>query len=365
MNLKEKVTNLPSSPGVYLMKDSSDQIIYVGKAKNLKNRVRTYFQNTKAVPQKIKKLKANIKDFHFHLTDTEFEAFMLECKLIRELQPLFNKKMKNAHSYSYIRVYSVQGLWKMELSANREKNDDSLYFGPFSGKHFVETAIQGLKELLKVDCAGDSTRRIPCLNYSLGLCIGTCFKDSSYEQYNSRMMKIIHLLQGTDTGILEEINHRMNEASKGFQFETAAKYRDLHSTVSSLLYKEKMIEFTTSNQNIVLIEPLSESTWKLFLIKGKDVLFSKVYNIHEIKKSELLGAIKKEILDVFKHQDSHPLTEISKEDVDESQIIFSYIKNSGCSYFIVPDEWVKKESSAKLTEAIKSLFPKEIPLFKD
>jgi excinuclease ABC subunit C len=131
MCLKDKVKHLPSSPGVYLMKDINGQIIYVGKAKNLKNRVRSYFQNSKAHTQKIIKLKASLKDFDYILTDTEFEAFMLECELIREMKPIFNRMMKSPQSYVYIRILIDGGYQRIDICKNPDK-PDSLYFGPYT-----------------------------------------------------------------------------------------------------------------------------------------------------------------------------------------------------------------------------------------
>lgn len=144
MDLKEKIKKLPSSPGVYLMKDSLNSVIYVGKSKNLKSRVASYFQNSKSHTPKILKLVKNLRDFDYILTDTEFEAFMLECKLI--------KQMKN----EYV------------------KNDGNLYFGPYTSKNTIERGIQGIKECCKIFCSNNFQKASCCLNYSLGLCLGMC-----------------------------------------------------------------------------------------------------------------------------------------------------------------------------------------------
>jgi excinuclease ABC subunit C len=350
MKLIDKVKDLPSSPGVYLMKDSSDRIIYVGKAKNLKNRVRSYFQNSTAHSQKIKKLKANIKDFQLILTDTEFEAFMLECKLIKEIKPIFNKKMKNPTSYTYIRFHKRNTHWTIDLSNTIEK-DGSLYFGPYPSKHTVEKALQGMKEFLKIDC-GNPNRGTPCLNYSLGLCIGICFNKDSRKQYNERLKKMIDFLQGKDTEVLQKLNQKMIDASNNFDFETAGKYRDTLDSIQSLLYKERVIEFTEANKNIALIEYIDDAALKLFLIKGNHVLFSEKYKIIEENSEQLVEKIKANILKHFKSFTNHSSIEVSKDEIDEAQIIYSYLNSSSCKYVVIDDKWLEFDHQTNIDSSI-------------
>lgn len=339
VELRKKVKNLPSTPGVYLMKDSSDRVIYVGKAKNLKNRVRSYFQNTKAHSQKIKKLKANINDFQLILTDTEFEAFMLECKLIKEIKPIFNRKMKNPTSYTYIRFDQRNTHWIIDLSNTLEK-DGSLYFGPYPSKHVVEKALQGMKEFLKIDC-GNPNKGTPCLNYSLGLCIGICFNEDSRKQYNDQLKKMMDFLQGTDTEVLQKLKQKMIDAANNFDFETAAKCRDTLDELQSLFYKEKVIEFTEANKNIALIEYIEDVTLKLFLIKGNHILFSEKYKIKEANSEQLVGKIKANILKHFKSFREQSSIEVSKDDIDEAQIIYSYLNSSSCKHVIIDEKWLE------------------------
>ena len=132
MNPKEKAKQLPSSPGVYLMKDSYGSIIYVGKSKNLKNRVSSYFQESSTHSNKVIKLVQHLKDFDIIQTDTEFEAFILECKLIKEIQPLYNRLMKNPQSYTYIRIVMDRSSQRIELANRMNEDDGNLYFGPYT-----------------------------------------------------------------------------------------------------------------------------------------------------------------------------------------------------------------------------------------
>jgi excinuclease ABC subunit C len=332
------------------MKDSTGHIIYVGKAVNLKRRVQSYFQNSKAHSQKVVKLVHNIKDFDFILTDTEFEAFLLECHLIKELKPHFNKKMKSSQAYPYlvIEMDKEYPIFKVTSSPNHSKH--SLNFGPYMNKHSVEKAVQGLKELFKIQCSNPSNKNSACLNVTLGLCIGIC-TGSAKEEYHSIINRIIALLNGTDISILDEIKQRMTEASDNFDFETASKYRDFLHLLSHLVKKEKVIEFTEKNHNIIVIETLHDSTLKLFLIKRNKVIFNERVDLSDER-------LKANILTYFKMNTVNPSNEVTKDELDESQIIYSYLKGSNCRYMIIPDEWLEDENSTKLNKGLSSLFRK-------
>lgn len=336
MVIKEKVKNLPSTPGVYLMKDSQNTIIYVGKAKNLKKRVQSYFYQSRAHTPKVKKMAASIKDLDTINTDTEFEAFMLECKLIKEMKPYYNRKMKNPQSYTYITVRSDKELRRFDLTDTPK--DGSLHFGPFVSKHTVEKALQALKDTFKINCCGRANQNTPCLNHALGLCIGVCIGGTALVEYNRIIDKIIAMFNGSDMSILKELEQKMQAAAQQYDFETAAKLRDSLDRVNFLLNKERVIEFTEENQNIAVIEDLDETTFKFFLIKGNKVLFSKKYNRGQANSTELAGQITK----YFKQ--GTPSLTVTRDDLDEAQIIYSYLKSSQCRSIIIPKDQAAQSS---------------------
>ncbi|MEH7086828.1 GIY-YIG nuclease family protein [Neobacillus drentensis] len=353
MYLKDKVKHLSSSPGVYLMKDSNGQIIYVGKAKNLKNRVRSYFQNSKAHTQKIIKLKASLKDFDYILTDTEFEAFMLECELIREMKPIFNRMMKNPQSYVYIRIHKEGAYQRIEICKDADK-PDSLYFGPYKSKHIVERALLGMKDFYKVNCSSPSNKNTPCLNYSLGLCLGMCMGGAALNEYNERINKIPALLQGQDLSLLSEMEQKMMEASEKFDFEIAGKYRDTLEAIHSLLHKEQMIEFTEGNKNIAVIEPLTGQSFKLFLINKNKIIYSEKFKSSEIESVH--KTIKSNILATFIRNENKPIIKISRDEIDFAQIIYSYLNSSNCSYIIISEQLLNNPFT-HLDDEINKLMP--------
>ena len=352
MNIKEKVKNLPLTPGVYLMKDQEGTVIYVGKAKSLKKRVQTYFQNSAAHPQKIKKMVANINDFHVLHTDTEFEAFLLECKLIKEFKPLFNKKMKSHLPYSYIAIKMDGPYRKISIASEKSEGRGTIYFGPYTSMIYVRKAIENLKDYFKINCL-QPLKGSPCLNYTLGKCNGLCLGGSGVEHYNRIVEKFISFLQGSDVEILDDLEQKMNHASQDYQFEEAAKYRNYMKSFSILLYKENMIQFTEGNKNIVVVEWINDSTLKVFLIKGHKVIFSKEF------QPEKFGKLSDEIRDIiftsFHQIEKRKSVVIGKEELDEAQIIYSYLNGGNARYIVIPEEWLDDREHEKVDISIDQL----------
>lgn len=352
MNVKEKVKNLPLTPGVYLMKDSLGTVIYVGKAKSLKKRVQSYFQNSAAHPQKIKKMVANINDFLVLHTDTEFEAFLLECKLIKELKPLFNKKMKSHLPYSYIAIKMGGPYRKISIVSEKSESEGTVYFGPYTSMIYIKKAIENLKEYFKINCL-QPLKGSPCLNYTLGKCNGLCLGGKAVEQYNGVVEKFISFLRGSDSEILEELQRKMEYASAEYQFEEAAKYRNYIKSFSILLYKENMIQFTEGNKNIVVVELINDSILKLFLIKGHKVIFSKKYHLE--KNKDLSVEIRTRIVTSFQQTKEHNSPVIGKKELDQAQIIYSYLNGSNARFIVIPEEWLDGSGHDELDASIDQL----------
>ncbi|HYF81716.1 MAG TPA: UvrB/UvrC motif-containing protein [Clostridia bacterium] len=358
MDLKEKIKKLPSSTGVYLMKDSLDSVLYVGKSKNLKSRVGSYFQNSKSHPPKVVKLVKHLKDFDYILTDTEFEAFMLENKLIKEINPIYNRLLKSPRSYSFIKINISEEYPSIETLSESSKSDGNLYFGPYTNKNTVERGLQGIKECCKILCTSASRKSSSCLNYSLGLCIGICMDDAPRGQYLAILDKIVKLLSGTDKSIIEAMEYNMDSASEKLDFEKAAKYRDYIRAVNYLIGKAKVVEYTKKNKNIVVLEHLSEDRVKLFLIKGNKVLFSEKYSLEDIDFEELKIIMKTNVLAYFNNKTQKGSIEVDREAIDESQIIYSYLntKPNNCRHVIIKENWLNASSNAKIEKALDKLF---------
>lgn len=360
MKLSEKIKQLPTTPGVYLMKDASGGILYVGKAKNLKRRVRSYFQNNKAHSPKTERLVKHLSDFDIILTDTEFEAFILECQLIQEIKPYYNRKMKNPQSYSYIEIKDINGFRNLYVTNRVEQSDNIHYFGPYSSKSSVERALELLKDCYKINCTNYGKNKSACLNYSLGKCIGICLGGSAREQYNHIIDKLIDLLTGKDTWLLLDIQQKMATAAEQFDFEKAAKLRDTVQIVEFLRHRERVIEFTAGNQNIIVLESLPDLTQKLFLIKGNNILLNEKIQT-ETAIEDISSLIQSAIQPYIGNNTSIPSKRTTQEEIDEVQIIYRYIKGSSCHYETIPDQYFEKKNLDKLNRVIIGLITREEP----
>lgn len=358
MNLKEKLKRLPSSPGVYLMKDSLNSIIYVGKSKNLKNRVSSYFQNSKSHSSKVAKLVKNLNDFDYISTDTEFEAFMLECKLIKAIKPLYNRKMKNPKSYCYIKININEKYPEIDVSNEYIKNDKNIYFGPYTSSNMVKNGLQCIKEYYKVLCNNRFQRNSSCLNYSLGLCAGMCLNKISKEHYLNLIIKTTEIIRGNDRKILQKMKCKMNTSAQKFDFESASKYRDYITAIEYLINKFQVIKFTEYNNNIVLLEHLNAGIIKLFLIRGSKMLFNKKYELKDFNSKKLKSLFKTKILFYFNTKHLNSPTYIGKYEIDECQIIYTYLKNrlNNCSYIIIPESLLNVKNSKDIDMELDKLF---------
>ncbi|KHD36630.1 UvrABC system subunit C [Clostridium acetobutylicum] len=349
MEIKEKIRKLPYASGVYLMKDSLNTIIYVGKSKNLRSRVQSYFVNSKSHSSKVLKLVKNLKDFDYIVTDTEFEALLLECKLIKRIKPIYNRQMKNPKGYCYIKVNLDEKYPSVEIKSNAERVGESLYFGPYTSKSTVEKALYGIKEHMKILCTNSSKKASGCLKYSTGLCLGMCTANPSLEYYSRLIEKIIELLSGKDITIVGEMEKKMNIASSNFDFEDAAKYRDYIKSINHLTRTAKIINFIEENKNIVLVESLNNEEIKCFLLRYNKVLFCEKYKLSDFSVKEMERKIMLHLCG-----DLNNIVNVGKDEIDEVHIIYNYLKSkeSTCRYIDIKEQWVNDSDSLRISGAV-------------
>lgn len=359
MDILEKVQSLPLVPGVYLMKDAQGGVIYVGKSKCLRKRVQSYFYNNKSHPPKIKKLVHHVKDLEVIQTDTEFEAFMLECSLIHRYKPMYNRKMKNPKSYSYITIPQKEGLRRIEVTHLPSSEVDRLVFGPYTAsRNTVEQALLRVQEIFRIACSHAASGAVsPCLNHSLGLCLGMCLGGEGLQQYNQLMNRLIGLLDGSDSSLLDDMEQQMAEAAAGFDFERAAKYRDAIQSVHILRQKERVIGFAEENRNMVIYEALDEETIKLFLIKRTTVLYSGKFHVRDRKK-HLRDQLECLVQAYFKLNETAYAAEVGRDEIDEAQIIYSYLQQQAHLVLEIPNEWLVQEGEPRLVQELDAWLSK-------
>ncbi|GIL17319.1 MAG: UvrABC system protein C [Oligoflexia bacterium] len=241
--IKEKIKDFPTQSGVYLMKDMGGKIIYVGKAKNLRSRVRSYFGDSQDITPKTQVLVKHIREVEYILTKTEVEAFLLEASLIKKHRPKYNIRLKDDKSYPYIRLSWSDDFPRLYL-ARKVKKDGGLYFGPYTSGQAVRETIRFLNLTFRIrDCtdAVMKSRKRPCMTYQIGRCTGPCVGLVSKEEYRDDIEGAKSFLKGQDKKVLKELKDKMNKASHDERFEVAGRYRDSIAAIKAILEKQSVI----------------------------------------------------------------------------------------------------------------------------
>ncbi len=247
--LIEKVKDFPKQPGVYLMKNKAEKVIYVGKAKVIRNRVRSYFTESKDISPKTKFLVSHIQDIEYILTKTEVEAFLLEASLIKKYRPRYNIRLKDDKAYPYIK-YSNADTFPRLYVARKVRNDGSIYFGPYTSGYAVKETIRFLNKTFMIrDCkdAFMKTRKRPCMTHQIGRCGAPCVDYINEEEYRKDMKGALSFLRGKDKNVVSTLEERMWEESDRENYEAAARIRDSIESVKKILEQQTVVNDAQDN----------------------------------------------------------------------------------------------------------------------
>lgn len=279
----EELKKLPADPGVYMMFDENDTIIYIGKAKVLKNRVRQYFQKrSKGV--KIDHMVTHIARFEYIITDSELEALILECNLIKEHRPKYNTMLTDDKTYPFIKVTVSEPYPRVYLTRKMLK-DGSKYFGPYVNVYAVREIIDFLHKVYQLrTCRGvlpDENKKRPCLNYHIHRCQGCCQEYISSEEYKKNIDKVMNFLSGNSSEIRKELKNKMQEASEALEFEKAAEYLELIKKVDEITLKQKMTQSDSDDKDIIAAAfDGDEAVVQIFFIRGGKLIGREHYYLH-------------------------------------------------------------------------------------
>lgn len=256
-DIQEELKKLPDQPGVYIMHDSRDAIIYVGKAVNLKNRVRQYFQSSRNKGPKIEKMVTHIERFEYIITDSELEALVLECNLIKEHRPKYNTMLKDDKTYPYIKV-TLGETYPRVLFSRQMKKDKSRYYGPYTSAGAVKDTIELIQKLYQLRTCNrvlprDTGKDRPCLNYHIHQCLGPCQGYVSPEEYRVQIRGAMDFLNGNFAPILKNLEEKMQQASAALDFEKAMEYRDLMGSVRQIAQKQKITNSDGEDRDILAL----------------------------------------------------------------------------------------------------------------
>ncbi len=278
-NIENELKKLPAKPGVYLMHDSSDEIIYVGKAIKLCNRVRQYFQRSKKPSAKIEQMVSHVAYFEYIVTDSEMEALILECNLIKKHRPRYNTMLMDDKAYPYIRI-TVDEDFPRVMLAHKQVRDKSRYFGPYPSGLAVKDTLELVHKLFGIRTCSrilprDQGKERPCLNYHIGQCKGPCQGYITKEEYGKQIDHVISLLNGNYMQLRKELEEKMKAAAAELEFEAAAKYRDLAEGITKIAQQQKITDSSSLNDRDVIASA----------IEGNDA----VVQVFFVREGKLIG----------------------------------------------------------------------------
>ncbi|MBE5988832.1 excinuclease ABC subunit C [Lacrimispora xylanisolvens] len=344
-NIEEELKKLPSQPGVYIMHDRRDEIIYVGKAISLKNRVRQYFQSSRNKTAKIEQMVSRIARFEYIITDSELEALVLECNLIKEHRPRYNTMLKDDKTYPYIKVTMYEEFPRVLFSRDMKK-DKSRYFGPYTSAGAVKDTIELIHKLYQIrTCNRNLPRDIgkerPCLNYHIKQCQAPCQGYISQEDYGKSIGQVIDFLGGKYAPVIAMLEEKMQAASDEMDFEKAIEYRDLLTSVKQIAQKQKITDSGMEDRDIIAMAK-----------DEKDA----VVQVFFVREGKLIGR-------------EHFHVNVATAE-DNGQILTSFVKQFYSGTPFIPREiWVQTQLeeeevigewlSAKRGQKVKLIIPKK------
>ena len=348
--LRKKAMALPLQPGVYIMKNKDKKIIYIGKAKALKNRVSQYFGSQNNHAEKVRRMVDNVDDFEYIITDSELEALVLECNLIKEHRPKYNTMLRDDKTYPYIRV-TVGEDFPRVLFSRQQKKDRSRYFGPYTSAGAVKDTIELINKLYQLRTCNrnlpkDIGKDRPCLNYHIHQCNAPCQGYISKEEYRQRVDAAVEFLNGNYAPILKSLQEKMMAASGEMQFEKAIEYRDLLNSVKQIAQKQKITHNDGEDKDIIaLAADDRDAVVQVFFIRdgkliGRDHFYVKIGN--EDTKEQILTTFVKQF---YSGTPFIPREIMLPEEIDDHEVLAEWLgeKRGGKVYIRIPQKGMKEK----------------------
>lgn len=298
--LREKAMKLPLTPGVYIMKNKDGEIIYIGKAKKMKNRVSQYFGCQNGHSTKVRKMVENVRDFDYILTDSEFEALVLECSLIKQNMPKYNILLKDDKGYSYIKI--TKGDYGRISACFRKDDENAEYLGPYTGNFSVTNAVEQASEIFMLPtCSKVFPRDIGkgrlCLNFHINRCSGVCQHKISKQEYNENLRQAVEFLKGGSADTVNRLKKEMEEYSENLEFEKAAKIRDKLKAIDRIMSRQKVVVGDSVNEDVFAVAQRGEKACLSVLSFREGLLSSTEHFI--LDSSENLPEMRRELLSSF------------------------------------------------------------------
>ena len=331
-DIQEELKKLPGRPGVYIMHDENDHIIYVGKAISLKNRVRQYFQSSRNKGVKIEQMVTHIRRFEYIVTDSELEALVLECNLIKEHHPKYNTMLMDDKTYPFIKVTTNEAFPRVVLSRKMLK-DKARYFGPYTSSQAVRDTIDLIHKLYHLrSCSRNLPRDIgkerPCLNYHIKQCEAPCQGYISQEEYGRAVNEVLRFLNGNYDTVLGELEEKMNAASEALEFERAIEYRELISSVKKVAQKQKITDSSGEDRDVLAVASQEEdAVVQVFFIRGGRLIGRDHFYLRITKGESASETLNSFILQYYAGTPFIPAELMLQDEVEDREILETWLSS--------------------------------------
>ncbi len=326
--LRDKTSKLTSSPGCYIMKDKSDKIIYIGKAKNLKKRVTSYFRRSQDHLPKVWKMVSHVYDYDFIVTDSEFEALVLECSLIKQYAPKYNILLKDDKGYSYIRVSEEE--YPKITAVLQKDNDNAEYIGPYTSSYAVKQAVKEANKVFMLPTCSrvfprDFRKARPCLNHHIKQCMGVCTGRISGEEYRNTVKQAIEYIKQGSSESVERLTKEMEKAAEDLNFELAAKLRDRISAITKAAEDQKIVDLNMKDTDIIAISQNSETACASVIMYRNGRLFDKA-DFFLGEKEDQTKMREEFILRFYSSKDFIPREILLDEEINENELLQKWLR---------------------------------------
>lgn len=353
-DIQEELKKLPHAPGVYIMHDEADTIIYVGKAINLHNRVRSYFRKNIGRGPQIDKMVTLISRFEYIVTDSELEALVLENNLIKEHRPKYNTMLKDDKTYPYIKV-TVDEAYPRVLFSRMMKKDRSKYFGPYTSAAAVKDTIELINKLYQLrtcnrnlpkDCGNDRA----CLNYHIKQCMAPCQGNIPEEEYRESVKKALDFLNGSYQGILKELEQKMSQASENLEFEEAIRYRDLYNSVKQIALKQKITDSDGEDKDIIaLAGDDKDAVVQVFFVRGGRLIGREHFYMTHVSETPRTQILLDFVKQFYAGTPFIPRELMLQEEIEDIEILEKWLsKRKGARVYIRVPKIGSKEKLVEL-----------------
>ena len=349
MELKEILQKLPTKPGVYIFKDNKGHILYIGKANNLRSRVRSYFQNSASLSLRIKSMVSLVADMDYIVTENEVEALILESNLVKKYKPKYNVILRDDKHYPYLRL-ATEEMYPYLSIVRRVKKNKGMYFGPYTSPKSLRKTLILIHRIFQLRQSRDSLdgrpKRRPCLNYQMGRCLAPCAGYVKKEGYEKIVRDIVLFLKGRNDELLNNLKRKMDELSENLRFEEAGRTRDQISAIERIMEKQNIISTTLEDEDVIAIyRDGGKANIQLLFIRGgkfigdKNLIFT---HTEDIDDTEILSSFVRQYYsgDVF-----IPEEIILEKEIDEMEIVKEWLseKRGGRVEIVVPHRGRKRE----------------------